>query len=82
MARWLIALGLSAKKQDTARIAADVLIACIEDGRLDAHRFAEVLGKLMSTKLITFARWHAGFTEVAKVSTLHASSFNLPWQNL
>jgi Family of unknown function (DUF6493) len=72
MACWMIALGLSAKKQDTARVATDALIACIEDGRLDATRFAEVLGKLMRTKLITFTRWQSGFSQAAKVSALHA----------
>lgn len=72
MAAWMIALGLSARNQDTARTATDALIATIDDTRLDAYRFAEVLGKLMRTQLITLSRWQTAFTQAAKVTPLHA----------
>ncbi len=72
MACWMLALGLSARNQDTARTATDALIATIDDTRLDAHRFAEVLGKLLRTQLITLTRWQTAFTQAAKASPLHA----------
>ena len=51
MARLLIAVGLHAKLPELAGLATDVLIAAIDDGRIDAARLGE--------SLLTVWRWEA-----------------------
>lgn len=71
MASWLIALGLSAKQTEAARLALDALIATIDDDRLDGPTFGIVLGKLLPTGHMTLSRWITGLKDVARISPVH-----------
>ncbi len=71
MGTWLLAFALSAKQPEAARLALDALINGIEESRLDAPAFGEILALVFATDKITLSRWISAFKEVSRVSQLH-----------
>ncbi len=71
LALWFLALGLTTKQPDNARLACDALIACIDDGRIDGVIFGDVLASLLPTGRVTLVRWVRAFKDCARVSPLH-----------
>lgn len=71
LARWFLALGLTTKQPDNARMGCDALITCIDDGRIDGVIFGDVLAGLLPTGRVTLVRWVRAFKDCARVSPLH-----------
>lgn len=71
MASWLLVLGLSAKQQETARLAQDALIQGIEDCRLSGEEFGQKMARALVSERITISRWLASFKDTARISPLH-----------
>jgi hypothetical protein len=55
MARLLLAAGLNAKLAEIGGLAADALVAAIDDGRLDADILGESLGVLWQARVETYS---------------------------
>ncbi len=68
----LLTLGLAAKQADVHGLAADALIAAIDDGRIDGARLGTAMRSLLPTSLIKPARWAKTLQDAARVSPLHA----------
>jgi hypothetical protein len=69
---WLIALALSSKQPESARLALDVLISCIDDCRIDGRAFGQAMAKLIGTERITLTRWAKALKETNKISLMHS----------
>jgi hypothetical protein len=72
MAAALIGVALGAKEPTERGLAADAVIAAVEDGRLDADRLAAGMSKASELGLARPRRWASALSEVAAVSALHA----------
>ncbi len=72
MAVMLLAIGLAAKDPGEYGLATDVMIASIEDGRLDGDRLGDVMADLLPTGHIIASRWAKTLTDVARISPPHA----------
>jgi hypothetical protein len=70
---WLaVAACLVAKSPDLPRVAVDLLIASIEDGRFDAEALGEEIAWLIDNDFAKVNRLEAPLRDVARVSPLHA----------
>jgi hypothetical protein len=72
MALLLLVLGLGTNLPDERDLAAQALIAAIEDGRIDDVKLGEILGRLLLTRLIQRKHCAIALGQVARVSPLHA----------
>jgi hypothetical protein len=90
MPSWYLALALSAKQTEFARLAMDATIAGIEECRVDPLSFGFKLGRAFLSDKITLSRWVTALKEVMRVSPLHTyfiaraldeffACFPLPW---
>jgi len=71
---WLaIAGALVAKSPDLRRVATDVLVASIADGRFDADAAGEAIAWLTDEGLAKASRLEAPLRDAGRVSTLHAA---------
>lgn len=71
MALLLLAVGLAAKEPGESGLATDVLVAIIDDGRLDAAELGRTLGKLMRMKAVLCGRLARTLGTTAGVSDVH-----------
>jgi len=72
MALHLLALALSSKQPDESGLATDVLIAAINDRRLDGGELGAVMHALEPSGLIKPLRWAKGLEALARTSHLHS----------
>jgi hypothetical protein len=72
MALLVLTLGLAAKQADQSGLAADGLIAAIDDGRVDGPLLGGAMRSLLPTSLIKPSRWAKTLRDAARVSPLHA----------
>jgi hypothetical protein len=71
---WLaVAACLVAKPSELPRVAADLLVASIDDGRYDAGALGEQVAWLVDNELAKANRLGAPLRDVARVSPLHAA---------
>jgi hypothetical protein len=68
-----VAAALLAKSPDLQRLAADVVVATVSDGRFDAVRLGAGLGWLLDGGFGTITRIEAPLRDAARVSPLHAA---------
>jgi hypothetical protein len=66
---WCLALALVAKPDQLRRLGLDLLIAAVEENRVDANKLAKSMSLLSK---VTQSRWTAAIRELARVSALHA----------
>jgi hypothetical protein len=71
MALLLVTLALAAREPAEHEVAAKVLTAAIEDGRVDDVALGDILGRLFPTGLIYLPRWAKTLGRVAHTSPLH-----------
>ena len=70
---WLaVAGGLVTKSPDLQRVATDVVVASIDDGRFDADALADALGWLFANGFVKASRLQAPLRDVGRVSQRHA----------
>jgi hypothetical protein len=70
--RWFICLALSSKSSDVSRLALDILIAAIDELRIDAESLGGTMSCLLPSKMVTPIRWARALRESSRVSALHA----------
>jgi hypothetical protein len=70
----LLAFGLSAKDGSVHGVAVDILIAAIEDGRLDPERLGSDIAQIASVKLGKYSRWATTLASAARVGPLHVEA--------
>ena len=70
-------MSLGTNEPDEHGLAAQALIAAIQDGRIDDVKLGEVMGRLLLTSLIQRKRWASTLGQVARVSPLHAQVVRL-----
>lgn len=71
---WLAAAAcLVAKSPDLPRVAVDLLVASIDDGRFDADALGEAIAWLIDSDLAKLNRLDAPLRDVARISPLHAA---------
>ena len=71
---WLaVAGGLAAKSPDLQRVATDVVVASVGDGRFDADGLAGALAWLLEERLAKASRLEAPLRDIGRVSTRHAA---------
>jgi hypothetical protein len=71
---WLaVAGGLLSKSPDLQRIATDVLVTSIEDGRFDPDALAGALAWLFASGFAKASRLEAPFRDAGRISNLHAA---------
>ncbi|HEY9784959.1 MAG TPA: DUF6493 family protein [Candidatus Obscuribacterales bacterium] len=70
--RYFIAMALSSKNPEVARLALDALIAAVGECRIEATTFGEALASILPTGVITAVRWTRALRDMSKVSPLHA----------
>jgi hypothetical protein len=70
----LLALGLTAKDGSVSGLAVDVLLATIEDGRLDPERLGNAMAKALALGVGKYARFARTLSSVARASSLHAEA--------
>lgn len=68
---WFLSLALVTKLDDVRRLALDVLIAAVEEQRVNAAKIGENIALLLEHKF-TILRWTKSFRELARISQLHA----------
>lgn len=66
---WWLALALAAKQDQLRRLAIDVLIAAVDENRVDATKLAISMSLLSK---VTQVRWIDAIRELARVSALHS----------
>jgi len=72
---WLaVAGGLVTKSPDLQRVATDVLVASIDDGRFEADAVADALGWLFANGFAKAGRLQAPLRDVGRVSQRHAAA--------
>jgi Family of unknown function (DUF6493) len=72
---WLgVAGGLVTKSPDLQRVATDVLVASIDDGRFEADAVADALGWLFANGFAKASRLQAPLRDVGRVSQRHAAA--------
>jgi len=71
MALLLLALALGSKEAGQKGLAAEILIAGVDDQRIDPAALGGCMGTLLPTGLVMAARWAATLGDVARVSTRH-----------
>ncbi|MEF8700634.1 MAG: DUF6493 family protein [Candidatus Accumulibacter sp. UW20] len=71
LARLTLWLALASRDGDLRRLAIDLLIEGIEDGRAHPHELADVLRRLASGGWLKSSRLNDTLAEVARVSPLH-----------
>ena len=73
-AAWFaVAASLLVKAPDHRRLAGDVAVAAIDDGRFDPDTLAEALGRLLTARTGNLRRLSETLAEVARVSDLHGA---------
>src|SRR5262249_39527721 len=70
----LLALGLTAKDGSVSGLAVDVLLAAIEDGRLDPERLGNSMARALALAVGKYARYARSLGSVARASSLHAEA--------
>ncbi len=68
-----VAACLTAKSPDLPRVAVDLLVASIEDGRFDADALGAEIAGLVDNDFAKVNRLEAPLRDVARVSPLHAA---------
>jgi hypothetical protein len=68
---WLLTLALVTKHDDVRRLTLDLLIAAVEEKRVNAAKIGENIALLLEHKF-TILRWTKSFRELARISQLHA----------
>jgi hypothetical protein len=76
-----LTIALGAKQAGESGLATDILIAAIEDGRLDGSKLGACMGELMFTGLMKPQRWASTLGEVSRVSALHEQVVRLSIEN-
>lgn len=71
MARFALAVGITAVRTEVVTSARDALVAAVEDGRLNTAEFGATLGRFMASRWARPARWAKVFKEVSRVSPMH-----------
>jgi hypothetical protein len=69
----LLTLGLAAKDAGEHGLATDILIAAIDDGRMDGELLGGILAELLPSGLVKAARLAKTLAQAARPSPLHAS---------
>jgi hypothetical protein len=72
MGRLLIGVGLGAKEPGERTLATDVLVAAIQERRVEAAALGGTLARLYDGRVVKGSRIAASLTQVASVSTEHA----------
>jgi hypothetical protein len=71
---WLaVAGGLAAKSPELQRVATDVVVASVGDGRFDADGLAGALAWLLDERLAKASRLEAPLRDIGRVSARHAA---------
>jgi hypothetical protein len=71
---WLAIAGcLAAKPPELPRVAADLIVTSVEDGRFDAPALGEATAWLVDNDFAKVNRLEAPLRDVARVSPLHAA---------
>jgi hypothetical protein len=71
---WLAtAAALMAKSADLQRVATDLLVASVEDGRFDPHGLGEAIAWLVDNDFAKLNRLEAPLRDLSRVSALHAA---------
>lgn len=73
VSRAAIAIALNARDAATGKLAAELLIQAITDGRLDAASTGEALASVMALGFVLPPRWAKQLADVARVSSRHAA---------
>ena len=68
----LLVLSLGAIQFDDGKLVSQILIAAIDDGRVDDLKLGEVMGRLLLTRLVRQKLWASTLGQVARTSPLHA----------
>ncbi|MBS1992452.1 MAG: hypothetical protein JSS83_18135 [Cyanobacteria bacterium SZAS LIN-3] len=66
---WWLVLAMASKSDDLRRLALDILIAAIEENRVDATNLAQSMAALHG---LTVKKWVIALRECARVSPLHS----------
>lgn len=74
MATLLLSLGLGAKESGERGLATDVVIAAIDEGRLDVDKTGKTIGGLYSTKLLKGSRLASSLGDASRLTPAHAEA--------
>jgi Family of unknown function (DUF6493) len=74
VAWFAVAGGLAAKSPDLRRVATDVVVASVEDGRFDAEGLALSLAWLLEQGIAKASRLEAPLRDAGRVSSAHAAA--------
>jgi hypothetical protein len=74
MATLLLALGLGAKESGERGLATDVVIAAIDEGRLDVDKTGKTIGGVYSSKLLKGSRLAISLGDASRPTRAHAES--------
>jgi hypothetical protein len=64
---------LVTKSPDLRRVATDVVVTSVDDGRFDSERLGGALAWLAATGLVKLARLQASLRDAGRTSALHAA---------